>query len=104
MQLRRATHADLDTVVEFNRRLAHESEGVTLDPEALRRGVAAAIADPLKGPYFLAEIGGEVVGQLQITTEWSDWRNGWMWWIQSVYVREDHRRTGVFRALYEHVE
>src|SRR5262245_9009475 len=102
--LRRATHADLAVIVEYNQLLAQESEGKTLDPAILTAGVAAAIADPGKGPYFVAEVGGEIVGQLQVTTEWSDWRNGWMWWIQSVYVRAEHRRTGIFRALYEYVE
>ena len=67
-------------------------------------GVAAALADPMaKGPYFLACDGDDVVGQLQVTYEWSDWRNGWFWWIQSVYVRADSRGRGVFGTLYRHV-
>ena len=78
-------------------------EGKTLDPAVLAAGVAAGLADPHKGLYFVAEEGGEVVGQLMLTIEWSDWRNGWIWWIQSVYVRPDARRRGVFRPLYEHV-
>ena len=66
--------------------------------------MAAALADPQsKGPYFLALEGETIVGQLQITYEWSDWRNGWAWWIQGVYVRPEARRRGVFRALYDHV-
>jgi ribosomal protein S18 acetylase RimI-like enzyme len=104
LSIRRATPADLAVVVEFNRRLAEESEGLALDPRVLTAGVAAALADPgRKGPYFLAEEGGAVLGQLGVTFEWSDWRNGWMWWVQSVYVRPAARRRGVFRALYEHV-
>ena len=101
--VRRAAPADLPTLVEFNRRLADESEGKALDLEVLTAGIRSALADPAKGPYFVAEAGGEVVGQMQITFEFSDWRNGWFWWIQGVYVRADHRRQGVFRALYEHV-
>jgi ribosomal protein S18 acetylase RimI-like enzyme len=101
--IRRAAPADVPTIVEFNRRLATETENKVLDPEVLTRGVRAALADPHKGPYFVAEEGGEILGQLQITFEWSDWRDGWMWWIQGVYVRADARRHGVFRALYAHV-
>ena len=104
LTIRRGTPADLATIVDFNRRLAEESEGKTLDLAVLRAGVVAALADPeRKGPYFLAVEGDAVVGQMQITYEWSDWRNGWAWWIQSVYVRPDSRRRGIFRALYEHV-
>lgn len=101
--LRRGTPADAAVITEFNRRLALESEGKALDVETLAAGVAAVLADPGRGLYFLAEAGGAVVGQLMVTTEWSDWRNGWFWWIQSVYVREDARRQGIFRSLYEHV-
>jgi GNAT superfamily N-acetyltransferase len=102
--IRTATPADAPTIVEFNRCLAEESEGKILDVPVLTAGVAAALADPQrKGPYFLAVEDGIVLGQLQITYEWSDWRNGWVWWIQGVYVRPESRRRGVFRALYEHV-
>jgi GNAT superfamily N-acetyltransferase len=104
LTIRRATPADLPTLIDFSSRLAAESEGIALDPAVLGAGVAAALADPQhKGPYFLAEEEGAVVGQLQVTFEWSDWRNGWIWWIQGVYVRADARRRGVFRVLYEHV-
>jgi len=103
LTIRRATPADAPILIEFNRRLAEESEGRALDLDVLGKGVAAALADPNKGPYYVAEEGGEVVGEMQITFEWSDWRNGWLWWIQGVYVRADARRRGVFRALYEHV-
>jgi len=101
--VRRAVPADAPVIVEFNRRLALETEGKTLDVAVLTSGVAAGLADPYKALYFVAEERGEVVGQVMVTTEWSDWRNGWIWWIQSVYVRADHRRHGVFRALYQRV-
>ena len=103
LAIRRATSGDLDVVVDFNRRLAEESEGKILDPAVLKAGVAQALADPNKALYFLAEDAGRVVGQTMITTEWSDWRNGWFWWIQSVYVRAEARRRGIFRALFDHV-
>lgn len=101
--IRRATPADAALVTDFNLRLALESEGKALDRALLSAGVAAALADPGKALYFLAEEGGTVVGQTMVTTEWSDWRNGWFWWVQSVYVVPPARRSGVFRALYEHV-
>lgn len=104
LTVRTATPADVPIVAEFNRRLARESEHFELDLATVTAGVAAAIADPVgKGPYYLACDGDDVVGQCQTTFEWSDWRNGWFWWIQSVYTRADHRGRGVFRTLYEHV-
>ena len=102
--IRPATPADAAVVAEFNARLAHESEGKTLEPAVLHRGVERVLADPHKGFYTLAVSGGEVVGQTLVTFEWSDWRDGWYWWIQSVYVRADHRRGGVFRAIFEHLK
>jgi GNAT superfamily N-acetyltransferase len=101
--IRQAGVADAAVVVEFNRLLAEESEGKVLDPATLVPGVRAGLEDPRKSLYFLAEEGGEVLGQLAVTFEWSDWRNGWFWWIQSVYVRPEARRRGVFRALFDHV-
>jgi ribosomal protein S18 acetylase RimI-like enzyme len=101
--IRQATPADAPVVVEFNRRLAKESENKDLALGPLAAGVAAGLADPRKALYFLAEENGAVLGQIMITTEWSDWRNGWFWWIQSVYVKPEARRRGVFRALFEHV-
>ena len=104
LSIRRAVPADAPLIVEFNRLLAQESEGKTLDPVLLGRGVAAGLADPRKSIYFVAEEDGAAIGQIMFTTEWSDWRNGWFWWIQSVYVRRESRRRGVFRALFEHVQ
>lgn len=101
--IRPPTLADLDIVVEFNLRLARETEHRELDRALVTRGVRKILVDATCGTYFLAERSGEVVGQLMITLEWSDWRDGWLWWIQSVYVRADARRGGVFRALYRHV-
>jgi GNAT superfamily N-acetyltransferase len=102
--IRRATSSDAAVVCEFNRLLAHESEGKELDRALLDPGVRAVLADAHKGCYFLAEQDGQIVGQVGLTYEWSDWRNGWFWWIQSVYVVPLARRHGVFRALYRHVE
>jgi GNAT superfamily N-acetyltransferase len=104
LSIRRAGSADAAVVAEFNRLLALESEGKTLDAAVLAAGVAAGLADPNKSVYFLAEEDGKAIGQIMYTLEWSDWRNGWFWWIQSVYVCAEARRRGVFRALYEHIE
>jgi len=83
--------------------MAWETERLQLDPEVLRRGVAAVLDDAGKGIYYVAEANGAVVGQLMITYEWSDWRNGNLWWIQSVFVEEKFRGQGVFRALFGHL-
>jgi GNAT superfamily N-acetyltransferase len=104
LSIRRAVIEDTAVIAEFNRLLAAESEGTTLEAATLAAGVRACLADPVKGVYFLAEEGARVVGQISVTYEWSDWRNGWLWWIQSVYVRPETRRRGVFAALFEHVE
>jgi GNAT superfamily N-acetyltransferase len=101
--VRSARQADAPFLVEFNCRLASESEGKTLDPAVVKAGVDAGLRDPNKAAYFVAEDGGAVVGMVLLTREWSDWRNGWLWWIQSVYVRAEARRRGVFRAVYEHI-
>jgi GNAT superfamily N-acetyltransferase len=102
--IRPGTLADVPVIVDFNVLLARESEGKELDPAVVAVGVQAAIADPTKGPYYLAVDGEAILGQTQVTFEWSDWRNGWAWWIQGVYVRAEARRRGVFRALYDHIE
>ncbi|HEY9170789.1 MAG TPA: GNAT family N-acetyltransferase [Verrucomicrobiae bacterium] len=104
MTIRQASLADAQVIAEFNLRLAAETEQLRLDPETVNAGVAAILADPVKGIYFVAEIEGVVVGQLMITYEWSDWRNGNLWWIQSVFVKPEFRGRGVFPALFKHLE
>jgi ribosomal protein S18 acetylase RimI-like enzyme len=104
MKIRKARLADCPIIAEFNTRLAWETEKLKLDAPTIRRGVRAVLNDAAKGTYLVAEMEGAVVGQLLITYEWSDWRNGNFWWIQSVYVAAAHRQSGVFRRLFEHVE
>jgi GNAT superfamily N-acetyltransferase len=91
-------------IAEFNSRLAVETEDHVLDPDLIGPGVAALLQDATKGRYWLAEHNGQVIGQIGVTYEWSDWRNGMLWWIQSVYISQEMRRQGVFATLYRHVE
>ncbi len=104
MNIRSATLADLETIVGFNARLASESEGIELDTERLRAGVKNLLQDENRGFYLLAESTDGILGQLGMTFEWSDWRNGVFWWLQSVYVRPESRRLGILSALYSHVQ
>ncbi len=101
--IRDAELTDLPIIVGFNARLALETEQKQLDLRVLTRGVEHAIADPDRLRYWMADADQAVVGQAAITREWSDWRCGWIWWFQSVYVAESHRGQGAFRALYNHV-
>jgi GNAT superfamily N-acetyltransferase len=103
IQIRKSRLDDLQTIAALNTCLASETEDCHLDAETVHRGVEAVLENPELGNYFIAEIEGEIAGQLMITQEWSDWRCGFFHWIQSVYVRPNFRGHGVFRALYDHV-
>ncbi len=98
-----AVASDAATIARFNTLMADETEGIALNQEKIRKGVENLLADSSKGVYYVAMLGERIVGQLMITYEWSDWRNGNFWWIQSVYVEHDARGQGVFKALYDHV-
>lgn len=104
LNIRDATPSDCEIIADYNCRIAMETEDVRLDPETIKRGVAALLGDDSKGRYWLAIDGDNIAGQIMVTYEWSDWRNGMLWWIQSVYVDADYRRKGIFTALYQHVE
>jgi GNAT superfamily N-acetyltransferase len=104
LRIREAVLSDAQLIAAFNLRLAEESEGLHLDEAVVQAGVAAVLKDPAKGMYYVAEVAGAVAGQLMITYEWSDWRNGNIWWIQSVFVKPEFRRAGVFRALFSHLQ
>lgn len=103
LRVRPAERADCARIVEFQLAMALETEGRRLDPERLRGGVEAVFEDPRRGRYLVAERGRRVVGGLLLTLEWSDWRNGWFWWIQSVYTAPEARGQGVYRALHARV-
>ena len=104
LTIRPALPADLAALVQWNAAMAWETEHKQLDSMVLTRGVSGVFEQPQRGFYLVAERDGEAVGSLLVTREWSDWRCGDFWWIQSVYVVPDARRGGVFRALYADVE
>ncbi len=104
MEIRIAVREDISDLIEFNQAMALETEGKQLDRDVLSKGVSAVFDDDRKGFYVVAEDNGKIVGGLMVTTEWSDWRNGWFWWIQSVYIRPESRGQGIYRKLYEFVK
>jgi len=103
LSIREATPADSRILVEYNLRLALETENKRLDRDVVSQGVDALLRDPAKGRYFVAVHEEQIIGQIMHTREWSDWRNGDIWWLQSVYVAAEYRRKGVFRRLYQHL-
>ena len=95
LSIRLATVADIPDLRAWNSAMAWETEHKRLDPDTVRAGVAAGLADPAKARYFVAlDAGGAPAGTLMLTREWSDWRNGDWWWIQSVYVVPSQPHTG----------
>ena len=103
IKIREAENPDIPVLAEYNQALARETEDIQLNPETLLAGITNAL-NRNECHYYVAELNGQVVGQTMITYEWSDWRNGVIWWIQSVYVRPDFRNKGIFRAIFNHVE
>ena len=100
MIVRKATSYDIDSIVEFQIQMARETEGIELNKTIVTNGVSAVLADDSKGCYYVAEISEKVISSLLTTFEWSDWRNGTILWIQSVYVLPEFRRKGVYRKMY----
>lgn len=102
--IREATIKDILTIIEFQKKMAWETEKVTLDPIILLEGVKNLFADVNRGKYYVAEENRVVVGSLMTTYEWSEWRNGTVLWIQSVYIIESHRGKGIYKQLYEYIQ
>ena len=103
LKIREAFISDIPILTQNNQALARETEKIKLNNEILLAGVSNALKRE-DCHYFVAELNGDVAGQTMITYEWSDWRNGVIWWIQSVYVQPEHRKKGVFRSLFNHIE
>ena len=104
IKIRKAKIEDLETIVKFNYNLAKETEDKELDLEILTKGVRAILNDSAKGQYYVYVIDNKVVGQIMHTYEWSDWRNGMLLWVQSVYVDSEYRRKGIYKELYNYVK
>jgi GNAT superfamily N-acetyltransferase len=102
--IRKATTEDAAVIIDFQQKMAWETEQMTLVPEIINKGVNGVFADSARGQYWVAEDEGKVVSSLLITYEWSDWRNSNVWWFQSVYVLPDYRRKGIFRSMYLHIK
>ena len=103
MEISIGTHNDIEAITGFQTAMALESEGIILDSERVHNGVTAVMEDGSKGIYLVSRTEGRPVASLMITREWSDWNNGWYWWIQSVYVMPEYRDQGIFRAMYTKV-
>jgi GNAT superfamily N-acetyltransferase len=102
---RLAKDSDTESLVEFNYRMALETEDKKLDRECLKKGVESMLNDSGKGFYLVAEDKDKgTIASLMITKEWSDWRNGYFWWVQSVFVKNNYRRQGIYRRLYEKIK
>lgn len=101
--IRKATTDDISHIVDFQMNMALETEGLELDRDILTAGVTNVLTGERGASYYMAEIDGTLAGMLMITLEWSDWRNGWVWWIQSVYTRPEFRGRGLYKMLYAHI-
>ena len=103
IQIKKADFDDALVIAEFNRRMAKETESLDLDETIILGGVKGLMRNPELGFYVVAKIKNSVCGCLMITKEWSDWRNGLIWWIQSVYIHPDYRRMGIYREMYQFI-
>lgn len=104
MEVRKAITEDIKSIVDFQLKMAAETEGINLHEPTVTKGVAAVINDNTKGQYYVTEINKRIVASLLTTYEWSDWRNGTILWIQSVYVLNEYRRKGVYQNMYSHIK
>ncbi|MEZ9819011.1 N-acetyltransferase family protein [Shewanella sp. 10N.286.45.A1] len=104
MLIRKALLTDLQALIDFNQAMALETEGLSLDSDVLHQGVNTLLNSPEKGFYLVAEVNGEIAGSLMVTFEWSDWRAKDYYWIQSVYIRPENRRQGIYKKLYQEVK
>ena len=104
MQIKRADIDHVKSIIDFQQKMAKETEGIDLDLKILSKGVHAAFNDAAKGIYYVAVDNDKIIASLLTTYEWSDWRNGCVLWIQSVYVLPEHRGKGVFNKMYQHLK
>ena len=102
--IRKAKSEDAPEIIDFQRKMAWETEQILLAPEIITSGVNSVFSNPFLGQYWVAEENDQIIASLLITYEWSDWRNSNVWWFQSVYVLPSHRRKGIFRSMYSHIK
>ncbi|HEY9486974.1 MAG TPA: GNAT family N-acetyltransferase [Chryseosolibacter sp.] len=103
INIRLATREDAGRILDFQLRMARETEDISLDKLVVAQGINALFDDPAKGVYYVAEVAGTVAGCFLITFEWSDWRNGMIWWLQSLYVDINYRQQGIFKRMYDYI-
>ena len=101
--IRIADISDLNIIIANNIEMAQENKKRKLDQSTIHNGVDEVLHNSYLGWYYLAEINGHNAGQLMITREWSDWKNGYFWWIQNIFVNKDHRQKGIYTSLHKHV-
>lgn len=104
MHIRKGKNADLSALVKFNQAMALETEGIILADHPLTLGVKTLLQAQDKGFYLVAEKDNVIIGSLMVTFEWSDWRAKNYFWIQSVYVRPENRKQGIYTKLYQSVK
>ena len=104
VEVRRAKRGDISYIIEFQKQMALETEDLTLDDQKIKKGVEAVFNDPEKGFYVVSTSNSQIVASMMITPEWSDWRNGYFLWIQSLYVIPSFRKQGIFRNMYQHIK
>ncbi len=102
--IRKAITGDAADIIDFQQKMAWETENLLLPGDIVTKGVNAVFENDARGQYWVAEENGNIVASLLITYEWSDWRNAQVWWFQSVYVLPEFRRTGIFRSMYLHIK
>jgi GNAT superfamily N-acetyltransferase len=103
LSIRKARLEDAISIIDFQQKMARETENISLPAETVTKGVHSVFSDSGLGQYWIAEDDSLIVASLLITYEWSDWRNTNVWWFQSVYVIPSHRRKGIFRSMYMHI-
>lgn len=103
VHIRLSNKYDAPVIAEFQIKMAKETEGLQLDKNTVNNGVISVFRDPQKGKYYVAACKDEIIATMLITQEWSDWRNCWVYWMQSVYVLPEKRGLGIFKQMYEHI-
>jgi GNAT superfamily N-acetyltransferase len=104
INIRKAIVEEAPVIIDFQQKMAWETEQMTLKPETIKNGVNGVFENTSRGQYWVAEENGKIIASLLITYEWSDWRNSDVWWFQSVYVLPEWRRKGIFRSMYSHIK